>query len=278
MNDKNKIYNFIAENYYRCICTYNLILSTFLTKEIKDYKKIPIIINNRNRLTFLMKLIESLHLRGYENIIILDNASTYKPLLEFYKSTKIRVIYLNENLGYNALEKITLYDKIRLNYYVYTDPDVLPIEECPENFLEYFIEVLKKYPRVQKVGFALKIDDLPDYFNKKHEVISWESKFYKNEIEKNLFDAPIDTTFALHRPFARISTEGRFKMIRTGYPYVAKHLPWYNDSKNFSDEERFYLDNVEIGTHWSKGIEVEGFPFHTRILNKIKKKLKIGLQ
>lgn len=131
------------------------------------------------------------------------------------------------------------------------------------------MEVLKNNPLVQKVGFALKIDDLPDYFDKKQEVIRWESKFYDIEIEKNLFEAPIDTTFALHRPFARISTEGRYKMIRTGFPYIAKHLPWYNDSKNLCDEEKFYENNVEIGTHWSKGIKVQGYTFQRRVFNKI---------
>lgn len=44
-----------------------------------SYKNIPIIINNFNRLTCLQRLIASLEVRGYHNIYIIDNNSTYPP-------------------------------------------------------------------------------------------------------------------------------------------------------------------------------------------------------
>lgn len=50
---------------------------------IKDGKEVPIIINNFNRLTTLRLLIEALNKRGYDNIYIIDNASTYPPLRKF---------------------------------------------------------------------------------------------------------------------------------------------------------------------------------------------------
>ncbi|WP_222621715.1 glycosyltransferase family 2 protein [Pontibacter cellulosilyticus] len=227
--------------------------SFFFSKYLKDYKDIPIIINNRNRYTFLIKMIKSLKERGYRNIIILDNDSTYPPLLEYYKSSDIKVIRLNQNLGFKALEKIDLYKEVRKGFFVYSDSDVLPHEDCPGDFLKFFLQILKSNPLVQKVGFSLKIDDIPDHFSKKNEVIKWESQFYTRKVGENMFDATIDTTFALHRPYAKISTSGgHLKMIRVGYPYQAYHLPWYNDSKNLSEEEKYYVNSVEIGTHWSK--------------------------
>ena len=48
---------------------------------IRDAKEIPIIINNFNRLTTLRLLTETLTACGYTNIYILDNASTYPPLV-----------------------------------------------------------------------------------------------------------------------------------------------------------------------------------------------------
>jgi len=211
-------------------------------------------------------LIKSLEERNYHNIIIIDNQSTYPPLLKYYKETSHKVIFLNENLGYNALEKIPLYKKIRKNYFVYTDPDVIPIKECPDDFLKSFLDLLKTYPKVQKVGFSLKIDDLPDHFESKEKVINWETQFYSTKLDDNNYLAPIDTTFALHRPYALISLRGGPKMIRTKYPLTAKHMPWYNDTRNLSNEEKFYIKNVQIGTHWSKGIEIK----QPTILNKIK--------
>jgi hypothetical protein len=249
------MYNLLVEIYCSLIVYRNYLIS--LTAKKIDYKEIPIIINNRNRLTFLTQIIESFRNRGYHNITILDNNSTYPPLLDFYKTNSCKVIFLEKNLGFDALEKIPLYNKIRKNYFVYTDPDILPVEECPDDFLKFFLDTLKKYPTVQKVGFSLKIDDLPDTYESKKQVIAWEKKFYDNRIGDKLYLARIDTTFALHRPYATISTKGRYKMIRTGYPYTARHLPWYNDSENLSEEETYYTNHVEIGTHWSKGLELK---------------------
>ena len=70
-----------------------------------DYKSIPIIINNYNRLTSLKILISSLEKMGYKNLFIIDNASTYPPLLEYYNTCPYKVFRLNNNVGYLALWK-----------------------------------------------------------------------------------------------------------------------------------------------------------------------------
>lgn len=253
---------------YLFIALRNLLFSKKL--EAYEVKNTPIIINNRNRLTFLKSLISSLEGANYRNITIIDNDSSYMPLLNYYDSCPYRVIRLDQNLGYNALEKIDLYNELKSNYYVYTDSDVVPDANCPTDFLEHFYHLLKKYPLVQKVGFSLRIDNLPDHYKDKDKVIKWESQFYQNEISKGIYSASIDTTFALHRPYAYISKKGIFKMIRTGGKYTAWHMPWYNDSNNLSEEEKYYIDSVEIGTHWSKGLSIDGTTTLQKILFKIK--------
>ena len=77
---------------------YTWVLNKRSTVQTPDPKAIPIIINNRNRYTFLLQLIEALELRGYTNIHILDNDSDYPPLLEYYARTKHSVHFLNANL------------------------------------------------------------------------------------------------------------------------------------------------------------------------------------
>lgn len=246
---------------------YTLLIHVSAVLKKPNLKEIPIIINNRNRLEFLSALISSLEKRGYTNIIIIDNRSTYIPLLKYYESLSYKVIMLENNLGYRSLEQLPLYKEIRKNYFVYTDSDVVLDENCPNDFMDFFYKILKKYIWVTKVGFSLKIDDLPDHYEKKEQVIKWESQFYKDKIGRDFY-APIDTTFALHKPYALISTRGFFKMIRTGAPYVARHMPWYNNSSNLNDEEKFYIDNVEIGTHWSKGLKLSEKNFLRRVLKK----------
>lgn len=264
-------YDFIANLFYSIVIYRNQLYSFFIIKEVIDYREIPIVINNRNRFTFFKSLVEYLIERNYKNIYVLDNNSTYPPLLDYYSELiekGVNIIYLNKNLGFKALEKINLYKQLKKNYFVYTDPDVLPINSCPDDFLFYFLKLMKKYPRVQKVGFGLKIDDLPDCFNLKEDVINWENKINGKELEKDVFESQIDTTFALHRPLSCISTQGRFIHIRTKYPYEARHLPWYNDSSNLSEEELYYINSVEIGTHWSTGAGYKNKSFFVRLIKK----------
>ncbi|MCC6689922.1 MAG: glycosyltransferase family 2 protein [Bacteroidia bacterium] len=220
------------------------------TKKYSDSKLIPVIINNRNRYTYLLQLISWLENAGYLDIHIIDNASSYPPLLNYYTKTKYTVHRLNDNLGYLALWKSGLYKLYYRNFYVYTDPDILPIADCPFDVLDFWLKKLNQYSSIEKIGFALKIDDLPVHYANKQKVIEWENKFWTNQIEPELYDADIDTTFALYRPFTN-GNRWVQKAYRTSGKYMAKHLPWYENSAEQTDENIFYMNNVSTGaSHW----------------------------
>ena len=55
-----------------------------------------------------------------------------------------------------------------------TDCDILPDADGPDHFPEYFYETLAANADVTKVGFSLKIDDLPDHYALKSKVLKWE--------------------------------------------------------------------------------------------------------
>ena len=220
---------------------------------LQDPKKIPIIINNRNRVSTLKLLIEALERRGYYNIYIIDNNSTYPPLLEYYENCKYPVFRLNQNIGHLAIWKTDIYRQFVSDYYVYTDSDVVPIEECPDDFMDVFLTALRADKKLQKVGFSLKIDDLPDTFKDKNKVIEWEKKFFERKASPMFYRASVDTTFALYRPGMK-GGASYLKMYRSDYPYQARHLPWYIDSKNLSEEEAFYISSASTSTHWTKGL------------------------
>ena len=103
----------------------------------------------------------------------------------------------------------------------------------------------------------MKIDDLPDYYKFKDDVIAWEQHFFEIK-EDTLFRADIDTTFALHRPTAPGGYVDDILTYRTAYPYEIRHLPWYENSDMISEEERYYLANKrkEIGW-WSSKTELK---------------------
>ena len=216
-----------------------------------DYHKIPIVINNYNRLDCLQKLIKALEDRGYTDIHILDNLSTYPPLLTWYETCPYDVIRLDRNIGYLAIWESGVYNQFKRSFYVYTDSDVVPDENCPEDFMKRFLMVLRKYPRCLKVGFGLRIDDLPDSFAYKQDVIANEERFWGTLLEEGLYNAQIDTTFALYRPFCYGPANDHHLMIRTGTPYIARHLPWYIDSANLSEEDQYYIRVAKRSTHWT---------------------------
>lgn len=230
---------------------YILTRQALFGQKVDDYRTIPIIINNFNRLTFLAMLIDALECRGYTNIYIIDNASTYPPLLDYYAKTPYTVFRLKENVGYLSLWETGIYKQFSNRYFVYTDSDVVPVDECPGDFLNYFLSLMHKYPRAMKVGFSLKIDDLPETFGKKEQVVAWESRFWARPLEKNVYKAAIDTTFALYRPNLKKGASFQDFMIRTGGACTARHMPWYNDDTHLSEEEKYYIEHTKTSTHWT---------------------------
>jgi hypothetical protein len=244
--------NIMKYIYYRIVSFIYYLIELIFPPQVVDYKKIPIIINNFNRVDMLKKLISSLEKRGYNNLYIIDNQSTYPPLLEYYKECPYKIFYLDRNIGLNALWISGIYKKFKNNFFVYTDSDVVPVDECPDDFLLFFLQSLEKHKLARKVGFSLKIDDLPDNYAFKERVIKWEEQFYKDYRGDKLYQAPIDTTFALYRPRGkRKHANNNIEMYRTGFPYMVRHLPWYVDSNNPDEENRFYIQHTTLGTYWT---------------------------
>jgi hypothetical protein len=231
----------------------NKISELLFSKRPNNPFDIPIIINNRNRYEYLLRLINSLTKRGYTNIIILDNDSTYPRLLDFYNhECEFEVIFLRKNLGHLALWKSPLYNRVKKGYYVYTDPDLEIYEKCPNDFMNFLLQGLIYNPRVQKIGLGLITDDLPDCYEHKKAVIEWEKKFTSVNYNDNYYKSHVDTTFALYRPFASGGSHEYKLALRSKFPYEVHHLPWYIDSNNLKSEDIYYLQNAESSTFWSK--------------------------
>ena len=209
----------------------------------------PIFVISRDRLSPLRALVSWLELAGHERIIVVDNASTYEPLLDYFTDFSHQLIRLDANVGPRAVWDCELL--IRIGHdgpFVVTDADVIPDETCPLDAVDHFAELLFRYSDVDKVGFGLRIDDLPASYQFRHEAIDWERQFWVDELEPGVFRADIDTTFALYRPRTGRET---LRALRTGAPYVARHLGWYGDSQHLTEEEQYYRDHAQPGvSNW----------------------------
>ncbi|MCE9623096.1 MAG: glycosyltransferase family 2 protein [Actinomycetia bacterium] len=203
----------------------------------------PIFISLRDRLEPLQTLLNWLDRVNQREIWLIDNDSTYPPLVEFLSTTEHRVVRSGRNWGSRAPWLTGTIQRVARNrYFVVTDPDVVPDDECPLDALDYFRSILDRHLDLHKAGFGLRIDDLPERYALAADVVAWETQFWERPIEPGLYAAPIDTTFALYRPMRRHSDS---PAVRTGAPYLARHLPWYVDSSNLSEEDRYYRERAD---------------------------------
>ena len=64
-----------------------------------------------------------------------------------------------------------------------------------------------------------------------------------------MFEAGIDTTFAMYRPRAPfVNGLGNYRLAA---PYVFEHRPWYIDSANPPEEETYYVSHRDNELRWS---------------------------
>lgn len=216
-------------------------------------KNIPIVILNKDRFHPLVKLVDALHKRDYRNIIVIDNLSTYEPLLEWYKTANVTVFFnthpetrFDNGTLYHLMFDLKLepFATILKDYYVFTDSDVIPDECVPENFIEDMVKVCEEYD-VDKVGLGLRIDNLPSN-PQTDSVLHYETPYWNAKINHDdyeLYNAVVDTTFAVYGP-GRKPLWSR-NTIRMGGDFIARHEPWYYDPSNLPEDELYYIKNLQ---------------------------------
>ena len=209
----------------------------------------PIYINNRNWLTPVQRMVAKLRQIREAHVVIIDNNSTYQPLLDWYVSCGVHVVKLGRNGGPQApwtLEHLCMGEE----FYVVTDPD-LDIDNVPLDMLDYLKSGLREFPERIKAGLSLEASDLPDT-ELGRQVKAWEEKFWQHPMcGFRFFDADVDTTFAMYRADfnALAARNPRRPALRAVRPYTARHLPWYIHPKTMTEEEMFYF--ACCGRRWS---------------------------
>ena len=235
-----------AEHNLQCNSTKNLLREVKTLWDFPSWQDVPIFINARDRLNVMRHLIDWLVGAGYRKLIILDNASTYPPLLEYYaaleQDPRIRIIRLGRNFGFKALWLSNVLERLKISTpYIYTDPDVLPIERCPKDFALRLMKFLDANHEVRKVGLGLIYDDIT--FFDKAAVVRDEADYYVGtRVGDNLHFAQVDTTLALYANTRHYSLR---LSLRTTGDLRAYHLPWYFDYDNLPEDERYYLSHAD---------------------------------
>ncbi len=217
-----------------------------------------VFINNRDYLTWTRNLVIHVAEQGHEPIVI-DNGSTYPPLLEWYSHVGFRLIRC-ENLGAYAFWKLGL-AKEQSEPFVVTDSDC-DITGVPSDWPEVLSEGLKMFPHVSKVGLSWDETTVPTTnpwyrFFHMDEFPEGSGFWHNNLLEGNWHNAPCDTSFALYRPNNSVTIDG----VRKGRPYTGIHLPFHisldpctEEGKKtvpMTEEIAYYLEHANPGQGWS---------------------------
>jgi len=98
--------------------------------------------------------------------------------------------------------------------YLVTDPDVVPSDGCPPDWLDYLSVLLDRRP-VAKAALGLRLDNIPDHYQNKGHVLDWERQFWVNMTPDGVCETVVDTTLAVYRP---LTEQPSFAMdaLRTG--------------------------------------------------------------
>ena len=253
--------NYWKENHYRTYTLANRLKHYFYRMSppthLINYDKIidnsiPVIIVNYNRCQTLMQMVDwLLQLDDAVSIIILDNASTYPPLLEYYDSLDYPNVQVKRFTKNHKLDKMIAISQTmqQYEYYVVTDADLIPYSDTKGNILSRMKVMLAKHKDINHVGASLMINDIPDYYPLKHAVQKWEGQFWTHSREENVFEAFVDTTFAMYRNNSYLME--LYPALRLGKNYSLKHVDWYVDLSNLSHENKYNMAAATDVSTWN---------------------------
>lgn len=180
--------------------------------------------------------------------IILDNGSTYGPLLEWLDACPYQVIRVGFNAGCYGFWRVGRHRNQTAEYIV-SDSD-LDLSQVPNDAVDRLREALANNPDVSKAGLSLEIDDIPDTYRFRNDVFVWERSYWTVP-RGNAWLAGVGATFALYDPRRNEQLDKDFySAVRLGRPYTARHLPWYLDVDHLSDELRYYYERCDNVAYW----------------------------
>lgn len=204
--------------------------------------RVTVVINNRNLVTWPREMVS--RIERYINlagIIIVDNESSYPPVLEWYRDVQHRVIRLARNEGHEAPFSQQILDEVPTDAFVVTDPD-LGLLDTPDDTLARLCRHLQDHPELGKVGLSLDWRAVPVRSRYHAHCHSYERRLWQRPRigGRGLRRAAVDTTFAIYDK--RIATHYFVGGARTGPPYTARHYPW--ELIEPTPEFQYYLDHA----------------------------------
>lgn len=218
-------------------------------------KPIPIYITTRDYGSAAVAMVRRLQQIPLARPIIVDNASTWPPWLEWLDRAPCEVIRNTENLGPRAGLARMEETAGDAEFYVITDAD-LDIDQAPLDVLDVLRSALDQFPAIGKVGLSIEIEDIPESYANRRLVVDNENPYWVELVKhagRRYWRSLIDCTFAMLRRGEPYTAYG--PALRVDRPYTARHLPWYITPANETPEYRYFLEHCPRnhigGANWT---------------------------
>jgi glycosyltransferase involved in cell wall biosynthesis len=216
---------------------------------------IPVIIPSFNQLYYVKNTIKQLKRFGLFNFIILDNGSTYPPLVKWFEETKIPVVIDLSNPGPRTFfTDSEIWERLP-NYFIVTDPDLEYNEKTPDSLVDDLIEISETFC-FPKIALALDKSDTEAMIPIVEDCEGgyWKTVIARTKYGDPIYDAKTDTTFALYnkkfvtRPGLLAWDADFFTAPRIAGRFTCKHWGWYYKKPVPKNEHEYYKNTA---THWS---------------------------
>lgn len=235
---------------------------------------IPVFIINFNRLASLRGMVDYFRDVPGTRTVIIDNRSTYPPLLRWYhRECPCQVVYLDANHGHHSPwtqgivgPRDRHLSEWGSDWYIVTDPD-LDLSGVPKDFISVMLGGFPLWdsvraspallamldrcngvvlPDLVKVGLSLENADLPSALEER----LGQARFWARPLG-DYFLALVDTTLAVYPAIADpLKAMRADPALRTNRPYTARHIPWYIDVRNLSEEDAWYFASCGKSATW----------------------------
>lgn len=222
-----------------------------------------------NRHSWLIPFCEDCVKAGLTPILI-DNASTYDPCVEWLKKCPYKVIWMEHNEG-PWVFFTKLYSDYKDKYFFISDSDQ-DISKVPTDWPQHLISGLERHTenKIWKAGLSQEINDIPKEDNHVlKEIYDYEKGFWRNQLSDGFYHVAMDLGVAVYDRERRTEDPKNtdqnghcwYNAIRSDRPYTSRHLDWYLTKDNLREEDHYYFNAKNVHYGW-------GFKFYDEVYKK----------
>jgi hypothetical protein len=212
-------------------------------------RAIPVCIPALNNPTYLRQMVDQRRSRKLENLIVLDNGSTFPEMLSLLASDfGPSVGWFGHNAGPRYIVEHEESFGGLPELFGLTDPDLELNPEVPIDFVATLVD---------RTGLSLDISDRSalrdEAFDWGYTIWEWEQQFWADQIGElvglgPVYCANLDTTFAVYnQTYLRMETFG--DAVRVAGVFTCRHLPYDRDHRLPPEEARVY-QNTQRHSHF----------------------------